>query len=66
MRRPIPDWNDFFGEVFRASGGTIGRWSHLQEQGALFKSGVDGSGLWTLDELDALVGYGTDVASSIR
>ncbi len=43
------------GEVFRASGGTIGRWSHIQEQGGLFKSGDNGSGVWTLDELDALV-----------
>jgi NAD(P)-dependent dehydrogenase (short-subunit alcohol dehydrogenase family) len=43
------------GEVFRASGGTIARWSHIQDQGTLFKSGDSGSGVWTLDELDALV-----------
>jgi NAD(P)-dependent dehydrogenase (short-subunit alcohol dehydrogenase family) len=42
------------GEVFAVSGGKVDRWSHLPVVASLVKEG-DEKGLWSLDELDALV-----------
>jgi NAD(P)-dependent dehydrogenase (short-subunit alcohol dehydrogenase family) len=42
------------GEVFNVSGGKVDRWSHLPHVASLVKEG-DERGLWSLDELDALV-----------
>jgi hypothetical protein len=42
------------GEVFAVSGGKVDRWSHLPQIASLVKEG-DEKGLWSLDELDALV-----------
>jgi NAD(P)-dependent dehydrogenase (short-subunit alcohol dehydrogenase family) len=43
------------GEVFSVSGGTITRWSKLEDQGTLVKAGANGPELWNLEELDRLV-----------
>jgi NAD(P)-dependent dehydrogenase (short-subunit alcohol dehydrogenase family) len=42
------------GEVFNVSGGKVQRWSHLPQGATLVKEG-DERGLWSLEELDALV-----------
>ncbi len=44
----------FTGEVFNIAGGTVARWSHMTVIGSLVKDG-DERGVWSLDELDALV-----------
>ncbi len=42
------------GEVFNVSGGKVERWSHLPQVASLVKED-DPKGLWSLEELDALV-----------
>ncbi|MFI5046732.1 MAG: SDR family NAD(P)-dependent oxidoreductase [Acidimicrobiia bacterium] len=43
------------GEVFHASGGTLGRWSHFEDRASLVKAGADPNPVWSLDELDTHV-----------
>lgn len=45
---------DVNGEVFALTGASVVRWSHHEDIARLVKEG-DEKGLWTLDELDALV-----------
>ncbi len=45
---------DVTGEAFNVSGGKVERWSHLPSVASLVKED-DPRGLWSLDELDALV-----------
>ncbi|MCB0996728.1 MAG: SDR family NAD(P)-dependent oxidoreductase [Acidimicrobiales bacterium] len=43
------------GEVFHAAGGTVGRWSHYEDRGSVFRGDHRTNPPWSLDELDEFV-----------